>query len=201
MIWYGNFIATPQTSITESGGKGGEMGVRQENTTYTYSTGLIFGLGEGPIIAVNQAYATKSKFAIGDLGFTSFLGTYSQNEWGFMLSSYPAQALKYRGESYVAASALQLGNQTGIGNFSFEVTGHLPYDVGVIDDANMAEVVPNFLTSPYYEAGWSGALIGDLTAYSNYCRALGCSYRRCCRSSVLRQKFCKSGLISPTLSW
>ena len=45
LMWYGDFTATAHTTTEEVGGKGGGGGTVTTNTTYTYSTALIMGLG------------------------------------------------------------------------------------------------------------------------------------------------------------
>ena len=173
LLWYGNFIATPHTTTTSSGGKGGPGGVTQEHTSFTYSAAFIFGLGHGPATLINQVYNNKSKNSLAVYGFTAFLGTYAQNEWGFISGYAPSESLRYRGEVYVAASAFQLGEQSSLPNLSFDVTGKLPYAQGSIDDANPKDMIVDFLTDPYAGAGWGAGQIADLTTYSNYCRAYG----------------------------
>jgi hypothetical protein len=61
LIWFGDFTAIPHTTVTESGGKGGG-GVRQENTTYTYTAAVMMALGEGPLNTVVRAWAGKKMY-------------------------------------------------------------------------------------------------------------------------------------------
>lgn len=57
LVWYNGFKATPHTET--EGGKGG--GVKQQNTTYTYSASLILGLGHGPFIGAPSAWVGKAQ--------------------------------------------------------------------------------------------------------------------------------------------
>jgi len=65
LIWYGGFKANPKTSTQSAGGKGG--GVKQQNTTYTYTASVMMGLCEGPIMGVPRVWKGKQVFSGGSL--------------------------------------------------------------------------------------------------------------------------------------
>lgn len=59
LIWYGDFVAIPHTTVTQSGGKGGAGGIRQSTTTYDYTAAVMMALCEGPISGVRSAWRGK----------------------------------------------------------------------------------------------------------------------------------------------
>ncbi len=63
VLWYGNFIAIPhvQTQSTGGGGSGGG-GSAPSSTTYTYTTGMLLGLTEGPIASFHKMWINKSRY-------------------------------------------------------------------------------------------------------------------------------------------
>ena len=58
LLWYGDFKATPHTTVTQSGGKGGGAPA-QSSTTFTYSASVAMLLCEGPIITIRTAWRGK----------------------------------------------------------------------------------------------------------------------------------------------
>lgn len=60
LLWYGAFKQIPKT--TSSGGKGG---VKQTNTTYTYSASVIMGIAEGQIAGVSRVWKGKQLYTGG----------------------------------------------------------------------------------------------------------------------------------------
>lgn len=60
MFWYGDFTPIAHTETSSQGGKGGD--VTSSNTTYTYTTGLMFGLCEGTLLDVAKIWANKNVY-------------------------------------------------------------------------------------------------------------------------------------------
>jgi len=60
LIWYGDFVATPHTEVTQSGGKGGAGGIKQSTTTYTYAAAVMMAIAEGPILGIRSAWKGKN---------------------------------------------------------------------------------------------------------------------------------------------
>lgn len=171
LIWYGDFTAVPHTETTTSGGKGGG-GVETQNTSYTYTVGVIFGLMEGPSANganfIGTVWADKKVTDPVALGLSLFEGSYTQTPWSFLVSNHANEALSYRGLAYAAQSAFDLGSSDGLPNTSFEVIGL----VGT-SDVNPADVLDPYLTSNKFGAGWPSAQLGDLTDFRDYCAAAG----------------------------
>ena len=170
LLWYGDLTAIPHTEQQGGGGKGGDTQVT-ENTTYTYTVGVICGLMEGPSIYANfvaQVWADKDLTDVTTLGLSQFNGSYSQTPWTYLTTNHANEALAYRGQAYVAAAALDLGSSDGLPNLSFEVVG-LERD----GDVNTANVVSAMLTSDKFGAGWPAANLSNLSAFNTYCNAAG----------------------------
>ena len=172
LIWYGNFKAIPHTTTQESGGKGGG-GAESSNTTYTYTAGVIFSLGEGPVADIIKTWVDKQSHASpAEVGLSKFLGTYPQTPWGWLQAYAPGQALGYQGIVYVAASDYSVNGNASLGNHSFEVSGRLKEDCN--DDVNPKDIIVDFLTNANYGVpGFPTSRIADLTQLSNYCDAAG----------------------------
>lgn len=170
LLWYGDFAAIPHTtSSSASGGKGGG-GVTTTNTTYTYQTSFLLGLGEGPVTSINAYWRNKEYHADASV-FTKFLGSYTQTAWSYLASAHPTEALAYRGIAYVAAAAYDLGGTPSLGNHSFDITGLLPYAAGTIDGADPRDIITDLLTNAHYGAGFPIGYLGDWAQYSAWCVA------------------------------
>ena len=181
LIWYDNFIATPQTS--GSGGKGGGGGGGSV-TGYTYSADVIMALCEGPIEGIGQIWRGQSDYTLADLGLTLFTGTTPQSAWGYLTANYPEQALAYQGTAYVCAASYGLGDSATLDNHNFEVQFTF-YATGTNGlDADPAPVINDFLTNVQYGAvSPTGAPInvdsstlfgsGGDASLQTYCKGVG----------------------------
>ena len=171
LLWYGNFQAIAETSVESEGGKGGG-GVEIRNTTYTYTTGVIFGIGEGPLQAdfIGTVWSNKNKTNVADQGLELFRGDYSQAAWSYMVTEFPDQARNMRGQAYAATSALALGNSDSLPNTSFEVSGLLLPN-SCEPDVNAAQVVEDILTNTDYGLGFEAPV--TVTDFEQYCSAIG----------------------------
>lgn len=169
--WFGNWIATPHTDKTSQGGKGGGSQT-SSTTTYTYTTGVIILLCEGQINGIGTIWNEQAQSTASSLGFTVFNGATPQSPWSWLSSYNAAQAVPYTGMAYVAASSLNLGSDTSLPNFNFEVLGPLAYNAGTINDALPSDIITDYLTNPNHGAGFGGYL-GSTTNLRNYCLARG----------------------------
>lgn len=178
LMWAGGFASWQVAMQTGSGGKGGLSGGGGKGgggaTQTFYSTSVAIGLCEGPGISVGKVWGNSSVFATpAAAGFTIFDGSYSQDEWGYVLSNFPTQARKYRGIAYAAQQNLQLGSNPQLPQYSWEAKGLLQYAVGSgILDSNPKDVIVDLLTNLNYGARPS-IPFGGTTQYSNYCVANG----------------------------
>ena len=174
LIWYGNFYAD-YVPASSGGGKGGGPGGGGKSGagggTYYYSTGLAFGLSEGPIDSVQQVWQNKSPLTNGLAAFTLFDGDYQQSEWTFLRSYQPAAAQNFRGLAYAADNSMALGTSSDLPNLTWDVrfaisgalqeTGTIPgtpyqltaasfdWDYGVV----LHWMIPNAAPFEYYDAG------------------------------------------------
>lgn len=174
LIEYVDFIANPESSGggkgTVGGGGGGKGNAAQ---SYTYKVAVICALVEGPVESVDALWNNKTKQTLDDLNFTAFLGTYSQNAWGYMTSNHPTRALPYRGICYAAAGKIALGDVPELPNLNFEVTAVINGAISGAPDADPADCIIDFLTNVHYGTGFPSDLVGTLSDYSDFCLAYG----------------------------
>jgi hypothetical protein len=177
LIWYGDFVAIPQSSNPAGSGKGGVGGGGGGkggggSVSYIYQTAVALALCEGPIQGIGAAWADKNRTTPAALGLSVFTGTYPQTPWGYLTSKHPGQDLGYNGIAYAAGAAYQLGNSAQLPNHAFEVEGVFAGAAGT-PDADPSLVVEDLLTNAHYGAGFPLARIGGLSDYQNYCYATG----------------------------
>jgi hypothetical protein len=191
LIWYGAFTPIATTTSTSSGGKG--LGkVTSKNTTYTYTAAVMLALGEGSIVGIGAVWKGKDKTTLAALGLTLFTGALGQAAWSYRTgydpvsaniayenaygfygqTAYTPQTIAYSGTAYLAASAYDLGGDASVPNHGFEVQAKAIYGSGIVD-ANPKDIVSDFLSNPVYGSGFPSALLGSLTQYDAYCRAIG----------------------------
>ncbi len=168
LIWYGDFVATPQSSSAGSGGKGGKGG-KGGSRSYTYQTAVALGIGEGPIANVGNIYVDKNITSAAALGLSTFVGNYGQSPWGYLITNHPDQALGYSGIAYLAANAYQLGTSPQLPNHNIEVIGIDAYSISdTIHDVDPSLVVADLLTNPHYGCGFPISRMGDFSVYQAY---------------------------------
>lgn len=178
LIWYGDFLATAQQSSAGAGGKGGVGGGGGGkggggSTQYVYQAAFVFGLCDGPIQAVGNIYANKQITSLASLGYSAFLGGYSQTAWGYLSSNHPDQALNYRGEAYIANPAYQMGNSPQIPNHNVEVYARYSNSISGKIDADPSQVISFLLTDAKSGAGFPASKLNSLSVYQAYCIASG----------------------------
>ncbi len=168
LVWYGDFTAMQSSS---GAGKGGAT---SRSGNYTYSAAFVLGLCQGPIAGVNQVWASKSTAEnIGQADLGLVYGQLGQPPLGFLETQFPDQALGYSGLAYVASYDYSLGSSAELPNFNFEVLGILAGSGGGEGDASPGQVIADFLTNPYYGAGFPVSYLADLTVFTQYCEAQG----------------------------
>ncbi len=180
LLWYGDFVASQQSSGGGGGGKGGIGGGGGGkggggSVTYTYSTSVAMALCEGPIYGVPTVYANKNVTTPAQLNMSVFDGSYPQTPWGYLTTNHPGEDLGYNGIAYVAVAGMNLGNSPQLPNHNFVVQGVLSqsvlYNGAVLPDADPSLVLVDLLTNPHYGAGFPASLIGDLSQMQNFCLA------------------------------
>lgn len=161
LIWYGDFVATPDGG--KKGGKGGDKG----GGIYKYSTAVIFGLCEGGgSLQIKTVWADKQITSLSELGLTLFTGTASQAPWSYLVSKHPDQALSYAYTAYLAASSYNLGKSPNLPNHTFEIQRLAsPWSFPVVPDAFISGVIIDFLTNPQYSVGMTSSQI-DFGSFS-----------------------------------
>jgi hypothetical protein len=92
LIWYGDFVATPQAASGGGAGKGGATGGGGKGgggSSYVYQTAVALGLCEGPVRGVGNIYLDKTTTTLSALGLSFFAGNYGQAPWSFLLTQSP----------------------------------------------------------------------------------------------------------------
>lgn len=178
LIGYNDFLAIPHTSVdataSSGGGKGAPSQPPRTTTTFTYQAAIQLGLCEGPIDGIGTVWQDKALTSVAALGLTVFTGTDPQTPWGYLSSAHPDQALGYNGLAYVANPTFSLGSDASLPNHTFEVQGRVRFNVGSgIVDANMADIVRDFLGNTHYGASFPTAYTGDFAQLAAYCTANG----------------------------
>ncbi|NUF22725.1 hypothetical protein HUN23_08100 [Acinetobacter oleivorans] len=177
MFWYGDFLATPHTTVTKSGGKGGSS--KTSNTTFSYSASLMLGLCENQIKKIGLIWVDKEQYVpkqegsitldpIDQLKFELYDGN-NNPPWGWLVSKHPDQAINYPYLGYVACANYEMGNSASLSNHNFEVISTITLSE-TIDDANPADVIEDFITHPRYGAA-PDLNMADLSEFRTYCRA------------------------------
>lgn len=176
MFWYGDFTATPHTTVQKSGGKGG---TKTSNTTFSYSAFLMLGLCENQIKKIGLIWVDKEQYVpkqegsitldpINQLKFELFDGN-NNPPWGWLVSKHPEQAINYPYLGYVAVANYEMGNSASLSKHNFEVISTITLS-DTIDDANPADVIEDFITHPRHGAA-PNLNISDLEEFRTYCRA------------------------------
>lgn len=177
MFWYGDFLATPHTTVTKSGGKGGST--KTSNTTFSYSASLMLGLCENQIKNIGLIWVDKDQYItklegsitldpIDQLKFELFDGN-NNPPWGWLVTKHPDQAINYPYLGYVACANYEMGNSASLSNHNFEVISTITLSDS-IDDANPADVIEDFITHPRHGAA-PNLNMADLEEFRTYCRA------------------------------
>lgn len=176
LLWYDNFKAIRHETVV--GGKGGGS---TTTVSYTYTTGIIFGLGEGVLSMGDKIWKNQGTTSYADLGLVMYTGMTGQPPWGFTDTEYPDAAISYSQIAYLCHSAFDLGTSNYTPQMWFEVFGHLRGTAAVgVDDANPAAVIWDFCTSPQYGANFPmldyACLFSNPNSYANYCGANGIGF-------------------------
>lgn len=172
LIQYDDFTAIPHTTKQKTG-KGGGGGTA--STDYTYSVAAIMALGSGTLESIGKVWKDKEHSSLRELKFDFYSGDEVQEPYPYFVTKHPERALSYRGISYVASGAYDLGSNASFGNHTFEVqargsiaANHAGSDV---PDAELADVVMALLTDPEQGVGIDAATLGDMAGFRSFCLA------------------------------
>ena len=158
--------------------------------SYDYQTGCIFGICCGPINGFGNIWKGKDNYGSpGALGLTAYLGTSTQNAWGWLVSFNAAQALNYRYIAYLCSANFDLGSNDALPQLKIETLGVL-YNSGINGrgDADIPLVTEDYLTgihgvglpsacidNPSWFSSSSATTTGD-ASWQTYCRAVGLDF-------------------------
>lgn len=172
LVWYGDFTAIAHTEKQE-GGKGGGGG--GSNTTYTYTASFLHALCEGPVHSVRRGWVNKELLADPATKFQLLKGDLDQAVWSHLAGHHPDEALAYSETACMGTVGYELGNNASMPNHNFETVALLPLNPAAgVFDADPGAVLTDMLTHHSHGLpGFTPELLGDLSAYSAYCRAAG----------------------------
>ncbi len=177
-----------QNAPSSGGGKGGATGGGKGQTgNYNYFASFVIALCEGPISDVRSMWigGTSAPFPanVGDTetnaynGFyyqsEIFIGTYSQQPWGYTEAQAPSHALAYRGIANIPFGNFPLGSSASLPNFTFEPLSTNSFAIPGQPDGHASVALMSFLTDPNFGLGFPTARIGSFAQWENYCAALG----------------------------
>ena len=187
LIWYGDFVAIPQTSAQAQGGKGGIFSGKGNTQSYKYSASFMVSLGE-QVTAIRSiqnsniydffyipspdivALLTAKGISVGTgntYGVTLLPGDFTQTGWSYLNSAHPAQSLNYRGESVACFPNLGLGTNPTLPNFNFEMLWKINTDIATYGpDANAADWIASFLSDGDWGVGFPRALLAPLDLFA-----------------------------------
>jgi hypothetical protein len=173
LIWYGGFKAIAAASSNTGKGGGGSGGKNGSSSGTDYKASFAFALAEGPLGDVQTVWSSKSQYAFAASHLAFANGTEGQPPWGYLTTLFPGQDLAYADTGYVFAQAYDLGTSAQLPNLSYEVTGLFQNGIPGLPDADPMNVVVDVLTNGRYGIGFPANRLGDLSVFSNYCRAAG----------------------------
>ena len=171
ILWYGDFTAVPHVTNNGGGGGKGGGGVTSSQTSWTYTASFVMALCEGTVPYLLSCWSGKTRSFTPYDTFGLMIGSYPQGTWNYMDSLHPSQSLNYPGIGLVYAANFNLDTDTSMPAFSFEVYGNFVNTN--YNGANPRDIVFDLLTNPHYGGGFSASKVADLTAFQNYCGAMG----------------------------
>jgi hypothetical protein len=161
--WYGNFQSI-QHREKPAGSKGGTP----KQTRYTYKASFMVALCEG-VASIRTVYNGTVEKTLAGFSGVSFSGQLGQAAWSHLPAS---QAVGYSGTLVAGFQNHDLGDNPSLPNFAFEVDGLNQLNAaGGVVDADPADIVRTVCTDT--RVGIAFGALGDLTSWSNYCRAAG----------------------------
>lgn len=120
---------------------------------------------------VQISYVTNTQNQNSDaqtaLNLTLFNGARGQGTWSYLSSRHPEASIGYSETAYVASSAMDLGSNGEMPNYSFEVAGPYQFGSGIVD-CDPADCINALLTDSFFGIGFPSSYIGDWTAASNF---------------------------------
>lgn len=140
---------------------------------YTFNAADV---GVGNSVAITYRFGASAALGsspVGAFGLTLFNGSNTQTPWSYMVSAHPSKALGYRNSAYLANSALDLGANGEIPQYSFEVVGLAVATGSNSLDANLADVLPLMLSNTRYGVGMPSSSLGDYSLLRQYLNASG----------------------------
>jgi hypothetical protein len=159
----------------QGGGKGGGKGGGGKGaTSYDYTVAFILALCEGPVQDITAVWASSATpVTLASLNLSLYIGTNFQTPPAWIISNFPARARSYAETAFVFSPLYDLGSSASIPSHNFDLVGNLSGTMPPFVDANMADIIPDFITSAQYGLDPSATYIDatSLAFYKTYCTA------------------------------
>lgn len=135
---------------------------------------IAIALCEGPIVGIGNVWADKDAAVdyatvYTPAGWNLKTGTSSQTSW---TTPTAGERVPYQFTAYVYHDANVFPNNS-LHALSWEIKGFYQFGVGPIIDADLADVLGDYLTNAQYGANFPSARIASLTTFFQYSAAAG----------------------------
>lgn len=138
---------------------------------YAVSAGLYTFAAADTLKQVQISYVTNTTNQQSDaqtaLSVTLINGTRGQAVWSYLTSRHPEAAIGYSEVAIVASSAMDLGSNGELPNYSFEMAGPYQFGGGIVD-CDPADCLAALLADPFFGIDFPTTAFGDWTQASNF---------------------------------
>ena len=139
---------------------------------YTVTGGGLYTFNSADVAkAIAISYVTNTSNQQSDaatsLSLTLLNGAKGQSPWSYLTSRHPEAAIGYSEVALLASSAMELGSNAEIPNYSFEIAGPYQYGSGIVD-CDPADCINALLRDAFFGLDFPAASIGDWTVASNF---------------------------------
>jgi hypothetical protein len=138
---------------------------------YKVAAGLYTFAAADTLKQVQISYVTNTQNQQSDaqtaLNVTLLNGSKGQSPWSYLTSRHPEAAIGYTEVAIVASSAMDLGSNGEIPNYSFEIAGPYQFGAGIVD-CDPADCISAILADPFFGIDFPTSCFGDWTQASNF---------------------------------
>lgn len=166
LINYINFRSEPASK--GKGGKGND-----DIYFADVQLALCEGASAGYTATIGQCWQGQSNIEFSQTGFGLYTGTTGQGVWPNAAAA--GQDIAYKYTVVLAQGNLPLGSSASVPSYNFEVLNTFQnYHVGAGHyDANLGDIIPDFLTNPRYGVGLNADLLVGFSELTTYHLAQG----------------------------
>ena len=168
-VKYANYFQNDYGVIFVDTGEDASAYYSQSGGNYTFDSSVA---GRPVAISYTWENSANESDPTSSLSMTVINGTQGQAPWDYMTTNHASMALGYSGIATVSTPALDCGSSASLPQYNYEVAGSLIIGGG-IQDANLADVIYDYLTNRLWGAGFQTGWIGaaQLTQTKTYWQA------------------------------